>query len=333
VSVHEQLTGGVEHLASTTAAFVAIKRDGSLVAWGDGASGGDCRAAQAEIAGRRVQQVFASLHAFAALTDDACVVTWGNKDCGGDCGRVKSELSRDVEYVYSTWHAFAAVKKSGKVVAWGHPLHGGDDASVATLLSAASPQSRRPRSGRSDGTSTPLGTATPSGSRLPSPQPPSSRPDSGGHIPPRPGGSPDAAVRAMVGSRSAPNLVPGRSSHKPTSLPRIHADPAAAQPVARTAGMDASAGIGPGSGNTACQGRTGRCAGEGSAAHQPLALPRPPRRPAEPVNNDAFWANVQAVLGQESHRSEAQHTPSRLRFSRQPNVWSSALNISIQPRQ
>jgi len=251
------------------------------------------------------------LHAFAALTDDGCVVTWGNNDSGGDCGQVKSELSRDVEYVYSSWHAFAAVKKSGQVVVWGHPLHGGDDASVATWMPAASLQPRRPRSGRSDGTSTPLGTATPSGSRLPSPQPPSSRPDSGGRLPPRPAGSPEAAARALLASRSAPTLVPGRSSHKATSLPRIRADPATSQPAVRTAGMDASAGIGAGNGSAACHGRTGRCAGEGSAAHKPLALPPRPRRPMEPVNNDAFWASVQAVLGEESHRSEAQHTPSR----------------------
>jgi len=323
VSVREELAGGVEHIASTTAAFVAIKGDGSLVAWGDSASGGDCRAAQVEIAGRRVQQVFNNLHAFAALTDDGCVVTWGSKDYGGDCSRVKSELSQDVEYVYSTWHAFAAVKKRGQVVVWGHPLHGGDDTLVATLMPAASLKPRRPRSGRSDGTSSPLGTTTPSGSRLPSPQPPLSRPDSGGRLPPRPAGSPEAAARALLGSRSAPNLVPGRSSHKATSLPRIRRA-APTESAARNAGMDAGAAMGAASGSTTCHGRTGRCSGEGSAAHQPLALPPRPRRPTEPANNDAFWASVQVVLGHESHPSEAQHTPSR-RLSNSASASSRSL--------
>lgn len=67
-------------------AFAALKRDGSVVTWGDALNGGDSRAVAVRLASG-VSQIYSSGNrsgaAFAALKADGSVVTWGNPSNGG----------------------------------------------------------------------------------------------------------------------------------------------------------------------------------------------------------------------------------------------------------
>ena len=67
---------------ATGQAFAAILGDGSVVAWGDPTSGGDCSEVQKQLRG--VQQLGATGSAFAAILAEGAVVTWGDPDCGGE---------------------------------------------------------------------------------------------------------------------------------------------------------------------------------------------------------------------------------------------------------
>lgn len=122
--VREHLKQGVVHICSTEGAFAALKDDGSVIAWGSNASGGDCSPVQNQLAGG-VRRVYASLRAFAAVKDNGSVVTWGSRAHGGDISSARKQLTSGVEHVYATWYAFAAVKTSGSVVTWGDASRGG----------------------------------------------------------------------------------------------------------------------------------------------------------------------------------------------------------------
>jgi|GEM_PF-6651211 len=110
-------------------AFAALKEDGSVVAWGDPAVGGDHSA----VAGRLqsgVVQVYANCGAFAALKKDGSVVCWGDPASGGRGDLADVGLNSGVIHISSTAHAFAAIKANGSVVAWGNPQFGGDFSKV-----------------------------------------------------------------------------------------------------------------------------------------------------------------------------------------------------------
>ena len=69
-------------IQSTFISFAAILGDGSVVAWGRAACGGDCSAVQGQL--KNVQQVQVSRDgAFAAILGDGSVVTWGHAAYGG----------------------------------------------------------------------------------------------------------------------------------------------------------------------------------------------------------------------------------------------------------
>lgn len=123
-----QLAGGLQRLVSTRRAFVALRMDGSVVAWGNAECGGDLpAAASATIAhAGGVEAIEATDWAFAAVCRDTGeVVAWGQQQYGGDASLVTAELHRDVKAVAANAVAFAALRKNGAVVAWGHPGNGG----------------------------------------------------------------------------------------------------------------------------------------------------------------------------------------------------------------
>eukprot|EP00439_Symbiodinium_sp_Y106_P050885 s2587_g6.t1 len=74
----------VVQIASSSAAFAAVRGDGTVVTWGDPEAGGDSLPVQAKL--RQVQHVTGSFQAFAAMLVDGQVVTWGSAESGGDCG-------------------------------------------------------------------------------------------------------------------------------------------------------------------------------------------------------------------------------------------------------
>lgn len=79
----------VEKIASSSNAFCALLRDGSVVAWGRG-SEADTRLVSGQLVG--VLDVCASAQAFAAITREGRVVTWGRPESGGDCRSVQEQI-------------------------------------------------------------------------------------------------------------------------------------------------------------------------------------------------------------------------------------------------
>nr|WP_227981733.1 Ig-like domain-containing protein [Agarivorans sp. B2Z047] len=119
---------GVHEIAGAYPAFAAIRKDGSVVTWGDRDRGGDSSSVQSEL--YDVQHIAGTAGAFAAIRDNGSVVTWGDSFNGGDSGSVQSELY-DVQHFAATTTAFAAIRADGSVVAWGS---GGDSSSVQSEL-------------------------------------------------------------------------------------------------------------------------------------------------------------------------------------------------------
>ncbi|MEF8756311.1 MAG: DUF4347 domain-containing protein [Accumulibacter sp.] len=118
-------------------AFAALRADGSVVTWGDAASGGDSSALAVQLGGALdVRQVFSTLSAFAALRADGSVVTWGDASSGGDSSAVAAQIDGtiDITRVFSTELAFAALRADGSVVTWGHSVYGGSRSAVAAQL-------------------------------------------------------------------------------------------------------------------------------------------------------------------------------------------------------
>ncbi|OLP91273.1 hypothetical protein AK812_SmicGene27044 [Symbiodinium microadriaticum] len=112
-------------------AFAAILGDGSVVTWGDAATGGDSSAVQDQL--KNVQQIQASRGAFAAILADGSVVTWGSAARGGDSSAVQDQL-KNVQQIQANDSAFAAILADGSVVTWGSDAYGGDSSAVQDRL-------------------------------------------------------------------------------------------------------------------------------------------------------------------------------------------------------
>lgn len=157
-------------IASSYAAFSAIKADKTVVSWGDPKNGGEngfvadlLTDAEKIYGGSWGFAVINGDHslvswgtlfnydnyieysdiidvavnpvgwAFAAIKMDGSVVTWGDPERGGDSASVAHNLNQ-VEKIYPASFAFAALKKDGSVVTWGDQKNGGDNSRVAHKL-------------------------------------------------------------------------------------------------------------------------------------------------------------------------------------------------------
>eukprot|EP00913_Durusdinium_trenchii_P023248 g21826.t1 len=76
----------VQQLCATSAAFAALKADGSVVCWGSSKQGGDLT----QVIGD-VEHLRATEAAFAALHRDGTVSAWGLSACGGDVSQVQEQ--------------------------------------------------------------------------------------------------------------------------------------------------------------------------------------------------------------------------------------------------
>jgi alpha-tubulin suppressor-like RCC1 family protein len=113
-------------------AFVALRENGSVVAWGLASIGGTL---PAPIADRiDIVQVVAAANAFAALCANGCVVVWGNVIYGGAIPDEIAPLLTNVRAIYGNTHAFAALTANGRLVTWGVGPAGGDSSAVADQL-------------------------------------------------------------------------------------------------------------------------------------------------------------------------------------------------------
>jgi hypothetical protein len=135
-SVAAQIASGVQFVAHTSAAFAALKADGSVVTWAVAKTGGDSSAVQAALVD--VATVVSNMYAFAAITDTGAVVAWGDSFEGGEIpADLVSALSSGVTEVFYTNRAFAALKgATGELVLWGNPYHGGDAGAAAAYLTS-----------------------------------------------------------------------------------------------------------------------------------------------------------------------------------------------------
>jgi Ca2+-binding RTX toxin-like protein len=118
-------------------AFAALKSNGAVVAWGNGANGGDSSGVAGQLNGNiDVTRIFSNESAFAALRADGSVVTWGNTEAGGNGSMLLASLNGaiDVVQINSTKTAFAALRADGSVVTWGDPDTGGSSSAVAAQL-------------------------------------------------------------------------------------------------------------------------------------------------------------------------------------------------------
>lgn len=79
--VQEQLRD-VEQVCANAYAFAAVRRDGTVVTWGQALRGGDSSYVQHQLI--NVEFIYATAAAFAAARTDGTVVTWGDASRGGD---------------------------------------------------------------------------------------------------------------------------------------------------------------------------------------------------------------------------------------------------------
>jgi hypothetical protein len=109
-------------------AAVAKKASGALVAWGNGAAGGDTSDVD-DLLTSGVNVVSSTDSAFAALKDDGTVVSWGSALMGG----VMMDWETPVHLmnwlvvveVVPNESAFAAITDSGDIYVWGNEDAGG----------------------------------------------------------------------------------------------------------------------------------------------------------------------------------------------------------------
>jgi uncharacterized protein YjbI with pentapeptide repeats/alpha-tubulin suppressor-like RCC1 family protein len=99
---------------------------GSIVAWGNPASGGN------SIASSDVVAIYSTQSAFAALKTNGSVIVWGDSNNGADPGL--TNLSSGVVAIYSTNFAFVALKTDGTIVAWGNGSYGGQTPGISVAV-------------------------------------------------------------------------------------------------------------------------------------------------------------------------------------------------------
>lgn len=135
--ISNQIETDVKELYATHFSVAALKNDGTVVTWGNAASGGmkgtylgSVRTITAGTTYRDlsnelidVKALYTSTEAFAALRGDGRVISWGRyQDNFFDI----SNNLHNVTTVFSNNAAFAALKNDGSVIAWGNPSTGGN---------------------------------------------------------------------------------------------------------------------------------------------------------------------------------------------------------------
>lgn len=282
VSVEEQLRSGVVRLCATDAAFAAVKRDGSVVVWGESASGGCSRKVEEELSSG-VVRVFSTRSAFAALKDCGSVVTWGGRHAGGDSSSVKQQLVSGVVHIHSTHHAFAAVKSSGSIVTWGNKSKGGAGADVA--MQAPSLASSTPWQCRSIGpedfASGPNSFGLPDYNQVSSPEFTLTQP-SAFSLEPILEDASSPGPHSSGGDEPVDELAPTNA--------KLPAEPGPSEQHSARSKHDSSASP---SGSSPSPSKPGRPPRE-----TPWPKPKKKMSPEEAAErSDAFWASVEATIG------------------------------------
>lgn len=117
----------IQDIYSNNFAFAAVRKDGSVVTWGQDGFGGDSSSVHLL---NNVNTIVPSSGAFAALKNDGSVIAWGDEGMGGDASKVQSQLHNVISIQASSSGAFAALKADGTVVTWGAAESGGNSEGV-----------------------------------------------------------------------------------------------------------------------------------------------------------------------------------------------------------
>jgi len=110
---------------NTDKAFALLKHNGSVVAWGDSATGGSVPSDLSNVV-----EIFSNPVAFVALKKDGTAVPWGDSSKGGSFlptltpGEDPDTLD-NIKSVTGSAGAFVAIKTDGTVIAWGDAAYGG----------------------------------------------------------------------------------------------------------------------------------------------------------------------------------------------------------------
>lgn len=110
---------------NTDKAFALLKHNGSVVAWGDSATGGSVPSDLSNVV-----DIFSNPVAFVALKKNGTAVPWGDSSKGGSFlptfipGEDPDTLD-NIKSVTGSFGAFAALKTNGTVIAWGDATYGG----------------------------------------------------------------------------------------------------------------------------------------------------------------------------------------------------------------
>eukprot|EP01060_Flectonema_neradi_P016591 TRINITY_DN2320_c4_g1_i1.p1 TRINITY_DN2320_c4_g1~~TRINITY_DN2320_c4_g1_i1.p1 ORF type:complete len:4269 (+),score=762.65 TRINITY_DN2320_c4_g1_i1:44-12850(+) len=162
----------VGSLSATRSAFAALTSVGSVIAWGDLATGGDTSTVS-QLLTCCVSKIVSNTRSFTALKTDGTTVSWGtpqygglgpqvtqvrdvyNNDVafaaisgtqntvvtwgisgqgGGDMSTVSALISSGVDRIFGNSRAMSALKFDGTVVSWGTSADGGDATTVTSVL-------------------------------------------------------------------------------------------------------------------------------------------------------------------------------------------------------
>ena len=122
----------IPYVYSSSGSFAALKKDGSVVTWGLGSSGGDPGKVASQLESG-VNKIFSGRNSFAALKNDGSVVTWGwahsfhfYKTPYGGKGDVSLLLRSGVKNIFSSDDSFIALKDNGQLIGWGGSGAGND---------------------------------------------------------------------------------------------------------------------------------------------------------------------------------------------------------------
>lgn len=203
------LASGVVQVVGTRQAFVARKADGSVVAWGNPAYGGDpscvlaafgCTPAPVGALSGGVVQVMWTADAFIARKQDGSVVTWGASTDAGDSSQPVGGVLAGATQAFSNSGAAAVITATGGVVAWGADVNGGNPSCTAVPSGTCSPA--------------PAGSLSSGVVYIASPfaEPPAPAPVT-------PAANPAASPAAPTGGDAA-TTVPGRLPGRTTCTPR-----------------------------------------------------------------------------------------------------------------
>lgn len=123
-SVTSSLQTGCIDVFSQPNNFVALKSDGTIIAWG---YQNDISAVSSNL--NNIISIVSNNYSYAALKSNGSVVTWGRSDAGGDTSitiasgpfagnTVQSQLNSGVVSLYATEYGFAALKNNGDFIYW-----------------------------------------------------------------------------------------------------------------------------------------------------------------------------------------------------------------------